>query len=1312
MSVTPIQKPLPGEDLLGIEPELLQQTDPGWRRRLSLFTGRALSDTALRGEQEYRSGRLALLGQAVTPGTVLGLEISMDPTAADPVLQVAPGYGLLATGEDLTLLQPLQTKLSALTVLNLESGALPTTFDKFRADPANKNHAGVFVLQPISADVNGAQVDSGTGPIEVTGQLGTSCDQDPELFAFEDWQTADGARLVLVAWPSLTAALQLPATSPAATFRNRCAYTVFNAELSLGPDDTFPWQLAGVPLALVGFDDGWKPLFLDRSSVVRSGGLRRRRYVLPAMDVSGTSPKLVQPALAEARIAQLAEQISESKISPNLAAGFVTLPPVGILPAVALDLVNRKNLWFPANWIIRAAPIHSEELETALRTGMTDGPLDVTQPEPIEVLVPLSDDLYDPNIFVTETVAPEFQQEFAKATQQRTIALQHRKDIQLKSNVLLNALGQTAIDPDADLSAAEKAARDGVLLFQPSPNESFGTATKNNVLVSTDNQHLHDVAAAAPYTVPLPNNQKLALISDDDFKDLTANGLQHFIDRINAKISRADDLLDLAFLTSQTDIYRFRQNVLGATDATRLATSTILANLATGETAAATAANLRTYLNSVTTQPSTPSAPSGAAPTPAPPTPTPTPPTGVTATTPSVSRTGLLAERSTFITTISPTPVLRVSTPAPPALTVRTGAAERATITSGVTAFRPTFQDTGGLGAKADISVGVVRDLTPFQRAAVPDLTPTPTAPTTTDIQAQSPIVGAQLNLRTLTIAERLKQSPAQEGMFYSVANRIAFLQLLLTLEIPMDDLQFLVDAPPPPPPAAGTPPAATSSIPPIATETHTIAELRDAAASPAIWAKIQAPRIASDADEAHVFSVGVRVLEQHSQLLRVLESRIQLYRDFVTLCASSISAIRADLDQARALLARLENDLTEARQNLNLIAALLADETKRVDDVNNRRTSVLRQYVPLIAYTRARTMRVEADAPSRQLVPGNVVSPVPACLQQSVAIPPELREMVSLLREAPLAWLPSVNVLLPKLERPNLLHELAMSAQVRASVQVQLPLRASSAATQSGVYAPVISGIYSSHQQVFRGFQEQRASSSLSQFGAQSWNSQVEILSNFAAIADLLAAEGVHAEIASATSRLIQQISSVATCLYVRVGLTLPVDRLEWAEYLRGPGATVPLRNLYVLPKWNTQDYVDRQQMQLLVDWLFQQIDQLNPAATAFMSDVVRVCILLASHAPTNEIIVGEVVQRFKPAIGYIIPLTLPSGRIAHGMNVQIFRAGELAAAAIVSDLDSSNVRATVTAVYKANDFIEAKDMVHFSAQAPQAAALRAFAK
>src|SRR5271165_6512585 len=78
MPATPITNPFPGEDLLGIEPQLLQQVDPGWRHRLSLFTGRALSDTALDSEQLYRAGLLATLGQAVSPGVVKGLVVSFD----------------------------------------------------------------------------------------------------------------------------------------------------------------------------------------------------------------------------------------------------------------------------------------------------------------------------------------------------------------------------------------------------------------------------------------------------------------------------------------------------------------------------------------------------------------------------------------------------------------------------------------------------------------------------------------------------------------------------------------------------------------------------------------------------------------------------------------------------------------------------------------------------------------------------------------------------------------------------------------------------------------------------------------------------------------------------------------------------------------------------------------------------------------------------------------------------------------------------------------------------------------------------------
>jgi hypothetical protein len=70
MPATPITNPVSGESLVGTEPQLLQQIDPGWRRRINLFTGRALTDTALDNEQLYRGGLLATLGQSVTAGTV------------------------------------------------------------------------------------------------------------------------------------------------------------------------------------------------------------------------------------------------------------------------------------------------------------------------------------------------------------------------------------------------------------------------------------------------------------------------------------------------------------------------------------------------------------------------------------------------------------------------------------------------------------------------------------------------------------------------------------------------------------------------------------------------------------------------------------------------------------------------------------------------------------------------------------------------------------------------------------------------------------------------------------------------------------------------------------------------------------------------------------------------------------------------------------------------------------------------------------------------------------------------------------------
>jgi hypothetical protein len=1281
MSATLIQNAMPGEALIAIDPELLQQTDPGWLHRLSLFSGRALTAAALRSEQAYRSGRLAILGQSVTHGVVKGLELTADLGAADPLVQIAPGYGISATGEDVALARTLRTNLSALQVFDLSTGKI-TPFPKFKADPANTSFAGVLLLQPVTAQISGDTFKTGNLPLIVSGNLNASCDQDPEEFAFQDSQMVDGVRLIMIAWPADSVVLALPAGTPAETWRNRLVYTVFNAEAALGADDQLPWDTAGVPVALIGFDKTWKPLFVDRAAVVRAGGADRSRFLIPGAP-------LVQPALAQARVTQLVEHLDGLPDLRNFMQAFALLPPCGVLPAAAMNFTIKEAVWFPSNWSVTAGPVHQEEIETALLNGMIGQPLDVSQNESVEILIPLPDEQFDPNVLVTETVDPAFPAAVQDATNEITSSLQHRKAVQQEANALAVVLRGTKPGPlhdlDRGLTKDELTLRDAKS-YTPSADETFGTVPQSaGGYVSTDYRQLLTDAASPPYTITVDANgnalpQPLPLFSADDLKDLAENGLQHFIDRMSAKLARANDILDLAFLTTHSDIYRFRQYILGAQGATALAVSPIAAQIATGESAAVTAANLQGYLKTLLATPKASSS-----------TTTTTPAPGGGAAPGGAGR--FLFNARTFSAQLRPTTV---------------------------TSINPTLRITAATGSTTaqTFSMAKTSAVSRLASTAFVPLSPgDPSQPASTqDVLAQSPVVGAQLNLRTLTIAQRLADPPTQEGLFYATGNRVALLQLLADLEITIDDIPILVDVPPPA--AATTTPAPTTTpqANPRPVVMPRIADIRfnaDPNRRIAVLNAVLTPQVTSpaqtDPDEAEMFSVGIHVLEQHSALLRAIEARIAQYNDFLAECRNKQSTIQTLLSQAEALVTRLENDLAQARQDLAFTTALLKDEQTRVKQVNDRRMAILAS-VQVIAYTRPRTLQTAADVPSRQLVPGNIANPTPSCLSQSVAIPPELREIVSLLREAPVSWMPSIEALLEKLERPGILHRFAFDLQARAAMQLALPLPQSSAATEPGVYAPLITSIFSANQQAFRTLQSQRATFEPASLVNKSWTVQVELLKLAAGIGDLMSSAAVHAEVANATARLVQQISSVATCVYARAGQALPVDRLEWAEFLRGVGVSIQLRSLAVLPRFNTLDYVARQQMQMLVDWLFLQIDTRNPDAVAFMSDVVRVAILLASDAPVDSVLGAAVALTTTPVVGGIVRLSLPSERIAAGMYVQLYSSGALSAHAVVTDFDSSGVRATVTHVFQEGVALQANDVAHFTLQAPVAPAIRAF--
>jgi hypothetical protein len=1793
MPATPITDPAFGESLLSTEPQLLERVDPGWRRRLNLFTGRALHDTELDNEQLYRGGLLTTLGQSVTAGTVTGLALTMNTSGPDPVLAVSSGYGIAATGEDVVLNTPLKTTLSTLPVIDPLTGQTMNdpktgnpvpTFHDFVLLAGNTTFAGILILQPVIAQVSGEYLDTGSAPMIVSGNLGASCGQDPEESAFEDWQIADAVRLVFLPWPGT--AFPLPPLNPEATWRNRLAYAIFEAESALGPDDQMPWSMLGVPVALIGFDPGigwkattaytvaqfitdpsgdiqrvttagtsggsepaswstvfgatttdggvtwtnagrgWKPLFVDCSTVVRAGGLPRNRYVLPSqpppllvwqpntsfaansfiidpnnnvqivatvgttgaarpqtwaaafgqstndgsvtwknngpaswhpnttfalgqflydssnnlqtvvqagtsgpaqpdwngiylptsdgnmtwMNSGSGNPPVIQPALAQARVNQLSEQLSQTLAQQlafnTLADIFPTLPPSGILPTAALNFNKSTAPWFPPNWSVKAAPVFFEELETVLQTGMLEAllaaesaaPSDPTQLEPVEVLVPLPDALYDPNILVQETVALIFQQEVDQATEARNLVLQQIETVQQELNTLYAALGPNVpananlIDPNAGLTPDELMGRDAPPPYTPAFNETFGTVLQstwvagshydmsqfvvdgngaiqvvqtagtsgkappnwsttvasttkdsevtwlhnatwawepstnyvagqfvvdpegfqqivqsggtsaaspppwdeaagkttsdginwqaggkagwqadtqynagqlirdsrgnvqivqtagisgdsapswnpnagqttteisglvwNNLghsswqpntffnsgqaiidsngqiqiaqiggtsgttapiwnetanatttdtaviwvnhgpliwqashqysvgqiiidshgklqvvqtpdtslrtqpvwntkpggttadgkitwlylpFISTDVSQMITAASQAPYTKTYTDAQNAShtinLVSADDLTDLTNNGLPHFIARLNAKISQANDLLDTTFLTTQTDTYRYRQNVLGATAATTLATSPILANIATGETSTATATNLQNYLTTLL------------------------PPPGSNVRAPQYNPPVF---RATPIPVMASAQMVspQFATGGTPAEALRTRMAvvkENLTASPGVaTSIKVTTLASSSTTqlAKSISGVAPQSTLTPLRTTTlnagtfkVPSFSPTQIIfpgqninATTTDITDELALSGAQANIRTLTVAERMAESPSQEAMFYSISNRVNFLTNLASLETDLeltaDDLQILVDGAQP---ASGT--GTITNPTPVPVETHFFSEWLNASTQPTLLSKLQNPYLIPDSDEATLFSVGVRVLEQHTTMLRALEARVQQYVDFLGFCTTALNNIHNNIQQAATYLTHLQNNLLQDRQNVAFTASLLLDEKNRVQAVNAQRQQVLNTSVQIIAYTRARTLQATETVPSRQLVPANIASPVPACLQQSVSIPPELREIVSLLREAPVSWMPSASSQLPKLERPVLLQQLALSTQARAAQQLTVGLLPSSAAGEPGVYAPTISNVYSADQQVFRNFQTQRAAFQPSTLTNLSWSLQVATVQSVAGLNDLISSDAVYTEVSNAIARLIQQIGSVATCLYTRVSIALPIDRLAWAEYLRGTGLSVQLQSLAILPNWNQLAYTDRQQMQLLVDWLFQQIDISNSAATAFMSDVVRTAILLASDVPVDNIIPGNILVRTQPIVGGVIHLNLASDRISTGMFVNLYSGANLAARGVVSDLDTTTVSATITDVFTPGVHLETSDVAHFTTQPPQALALR----
>ena len=1316
MNASPIQRPIAGEQLLAVVPEFNSHKG-GWNKRLNLFSGRSLSDLALQAEQNNRSGHLALLGQLRTAGVICGLQV-MEVADIDNKLgiQIATGQGICASGEDVWIPSPLTVSLSGLPVFfNQDSYSSLDAFVNSGRQPTLRTF--ILVLQPIVL-LNTGSAD----PNRCT-------DWDNSSRAFENEQRSDGVRLALYAWDS-----GLDPEVEQSRWRNQLANEIFRQELRGEPKhpspeqpDPQPWKRQGLPIALIALTaDHQEIAFIDGFAVARTGG--RPRPVTPVVPNSG------DPLLWQARLQQFAEQLAEMEpqgktlaeqqnwIQTEVAPRFRFLPPVGLLPAAALDPQaprESQNYFFPATYAWQVAPIPMEQLELVLKDSASLAPFDLDQADQVQVWVPVPQAWFEPNLLLVEEPNQLFQQRIVEFQNRRAEWLARRAWLRQRASAIAKCVsGQALSFPDPDPNQLEQPEEGTAPSLDP-PELDYQTELRNGVRVvlpiqtllqsllsqtPIDNDAVTVSNWAATITIPTPLSNKVSynpqtqlitvkgVLSDEerdqlirlspndrtaiedvynrskdntDLNILDQKGLQEFINFLESKVAQADDTVEFGFLQSRTSMYRVRQQVLGQADASRLATSSTLADIATRESAYATQKDLSTYfLAAKARQVATPN-------------PAPAPATravaGIAAAATASAAAAAAADGEAFLlrdravglqnmSTASSGFAIENAATAMPRFDISRLSGTSLQFDSGIETSKRTELLAQPQGIELQSSVNDTLKSSRLFKSSFTNI----------DVIEQSPIIGR--SPVSVIVGERLKQPAAVETRDFSLAGRqnvvenLAQLGIFKDLPVPGVKLNFGQVKP-------GTLPLEPSDEKPLP----------------------------NNADEVEYFSRAVHALDLTVAALRLGEGRVQAYRSAIALCRKTMNELLALQGQINQRLRVVETELAEARQDVSVAKALLAEETARVGRVNERRQRILSEHVTFLAYQRPRSVNLLLSLPWRSLDPGFVADPLPPCLNDSQPIPRELRAMTDLLREAPLGWFSSLPQNLDRIDRVDSMVRLFDSARQRINPAVGSTVDIATITTGSTQISQTIRGIYGQSLQVVQQHRRLIERLDLNAIAAQSWRQSRQEAEKILTLGDLLDGNHRRPELSNQAATMLEQLSRVATCLNARFAAVKPVLRLDWAERLSQFDEPVNLRALSNLPRWGEIEVQDRRELQSLVDWLFQQFSSMQTEAITFGSDLVRLSLLLACHAPVNQIISGRVLKPTTVQPDGRLQISMDPLQVRIGMPVLVYsNLNTVVARGIVEDLNGGLATAKITQTTQVNLALSETTRVQFLRQSP----------
>jgi hypothetical protein len=471
-------------------------------------------------------------------------------------------------------------------------------------------------------------------------------------------------------------------------------------------------------------------------------------------------------------------------------------------------------------------------------------------------------------------------------------------------------------------------------------------------------------------------------------------------------------------------------------------------------------------------------------------------------------------------------------------------------------------------------------------------------------------------------------------------------------------------------------------------------------------------PPVREMADEASHFSDSTDIADRTVALLRQVEGRIKRYRDVIAACQTAAGTLRKDLSAVAARERAWGETLGEARHDVAVTRALISEEQARLTRVNERRAAVLAREVRFLAYARPRAADNLAGAPSRALDAGLLEAPVPACLEMHADVPDELRAMLSVVREAPADWFRLQTRLLDGLDRVDILLKAVRTAQLRSQVALQPAI----APPPSTALLAAIGKVQVRQQQRVSVVRAQSLQLDVARLSSLTWQGVRAEAAKVVSLGDLIDGEHGHGLVARNAAAFFERFGRICGCLHEAFSEVLPSIRLDWAEILSEFDETRNLRNLAILPRWPEIEYEDRRRLQGLTDWLFDQLQPREQAAQDLVSDVVRMCLLLASHAPVGRIIAGRLPRPVVARPGIRIPLVaLDPARLRVGMHALVYRGTSIVARAVVEDLAQNEAAARVTYTAQSSVDLDENVRVQFADAAAvtftgTAAAFRSF--